>query len=151
MAGRDAKDVVSIIELGIDMTNDEVIAKMRLMKSVRDAGVKNVVCSVSDFNEDPRELYAIPEVRAFCRRLVNLGFISYLDVETGLLARTLDNPEPVEGLLRDQWGAFDVWLCGEGRTRPRMEFAREEFLALLEEFQQALGESNEKADAALAQ
>ena len=48
----------------------------------------NVVCTVRGFSDDKRNLFEIPEIRAFCRRVVNLGFISYLDFTTTVPPRS---------------------------------------------------------------
>jgi len=77
-------------------------------------------------------------VRAFCRRVVNLGFISDLDFTT-----TFGSTVPA--IAKDAWGAAEVWLCGEGRLRKQMPLTVE----LLAELQQAVCESNGKADAAI--
>jgi hypothetical protein len=130
---------VLLVELGIDATNDDIFDQMRVMKKAREERFyDNIVCSIRDFGADPRELYEIPEVRAFCRRVVNLGFISYLDFTT------LFNPELPE-LAKQGWGAAEIWLCGEKRLGARNPLTTE----LLDELQQAVGESNAKADAAL--
>jgi hypothetical protein len=130
---------VLLVELGIDATNDDIIDQMRIMKRAREEGVyDNVICVIRAFDDDPRELYDIPEVRAFCRRIVNLAFISYLDVATTLVP---DAPE----LVRKGWGAAEAWLCAEGRYNTGTELTME----LLGEIEKAVGESNEKADALL--
>ena len=68
------------------------------------------VCGVRGFSNNPRELYDIPEVRAFCRRLVTLGFISYLDFST------VFHPD-LPSLAKSGWGAAEVWLCGASGRR----------------------------------
>ena len=65
------------------------------------------------YNEDKRDLFEIPVVRAFCRRVVNLGIISYLDFTT-----TFDSTVPA--ISKDALGAAEVWLCGEGRLRKQI-------------------------------
>ena len=123
----------------IDATNDDVIEQMRVMKRGREEGrYDNVICIIRGFDDDPRELYDIPEVRAFCRRIVNLAFISYLDFATTVLT---DVPD----LVKKGWGAAEVWLCGEGRFKTGAEWTME----LVSEIAQAVGESNEKADGLL--
>ena len=73
MAGR-----VLFVELGLDATNEDILDQMRVMKKARmDRAYDSVVCSIRGFADDPRELFEIPEVRAFCRRIINLGLISY--------------------------------------------------------------------------
>ena len=130
---------VLFVELGIDATNDDILVQMRKMKACREDGsYGHVVCTVRGFAEDKRNLFEIPEVRAFCRRVVNLGFISYLDFTT-----TFDSTVPV--IAKDAWGAAEVWLCGEGRLRKQVPLTEE----LLAELQEVVCESNGKADAAI--
>jgi len=133
------RDSILFVELGIEATNDDILDQMRKMKACREDGSYSyVVCTVRGFGDDERRLFEIPEVRAFCRRIVNLGFISYLDFTT-----TFDSRVPA--IAKDAWGATEVWLCGENRMRARMPLTRK----LLDELQQAVSASNEKADAAL--
>src|ERR1700722_18915561 len=74
---------VLIVDLGLDATNYDLLDQMRVMKRAREERFyPHVVAQIRGFGDDPRELYDIPEVRAFCRRLVNLGFVSYLEVTT---------------------------------------------------------------------
>src|ERR1017187_6764636 len=130
---------VLFVDLGIDASNDDILDQMRKMKSCReDRSYDHVVCTVRGFSDDKRNLFEIPEVRAFCRRVVNLGFISYLDFTT-----TFDSTVP--SIAKDAWGAADAWLCGEGRLRSQMPLTEE----LLDELRQIVCESNEKADAAI--
>jgi len=58
------------------------------------------------YNEDKRDLFEIPVVRAF-------GIISYLDFTT-----TFDSSVPA--IAKDAWGVAEVWLCGEGRLRKQV-------------------------------
>ena len=130
---------ILFVELGIDASNDDILDQMRKMKFCReDRSYSNIVCTVRGFSDDKRHLFEIPEVRAFCRRIVNLGFISYLDFTT-----TFDSSVPA--IAKDAWGAAEVWLCGEGRLRSQMPLTEE----LLNELQQVVCESNEKADGAI--
>jgi len=77
------QDGILFVELGIDATNDEILDQMRTMKACREDGsYGHVVCTVRGFSEDKRDLFEIPVLRAFCLRVVNLGFISYLDFTT---------------------------------------------------------------------
>jgi hypothetical protein len=113
---------------------------MREMKRVRERGAfVHIVCMIAEFDEDPRHLNDIPEVIALCRRLVSLGFISYLDFSTLL------DPEHSDRLGL-AWGAVEVWMCAE-RKAPggSYEFTRE----LVEEFKQALHRSNAIAEASV--
>jgi hypothetical protein len=130
---------ILFVELGIDASNDDILDQMRTMKACREDGsYSHVVCSVRGFSDDERSLFEIPEVRAFCRRVVNLGFISYLDFTT-----TFDSSVPA--IAKDGWGAAEVWLCSEGRLRSQMPLTRE----LIDELKRVICESNERADAAI--
>lgn len=131
---------VCCVTLTIGLSNDEVIGLMRSMKSVREnrPGTQ-VVCSITGFGSDPRDLWAIPEVRAFCRRLVTLGFPSYLEAYTALSPESRGTP--IELAL----GAAEVWLIGEGRFRSPMPVERE----LIDEIRESIGRANAAADALL--
>ena len=101
--------IVYAASLSLRDTNEELVEMMRQMRAARQAGVDAVICCVSGFENDPRELWQIPEVRAFFRRLVTHGFISWLDVFAGM------NPDPnTPEVLRMGFGACEVWLISEG-------------------------------------
>jgi len=130
---------VLIVNLGLAATNDDILDQMRVMKRGREEKLyQHVVCGLRDFGDDPRELYDIPEARAFCRRLVSLGFISYLDFST-LFAQDL--PEPAKA----GWGAAEVWLCGEGRLKAKNTLNK----VVLAELERAVMVSNAIAEKAL--
>ncbi len=130
---------VLTVDLGLDATDPDLLDQMRIMKRVREEHrYDRIVCTIRGFTGDPRELYDIPEVRAYCNRLVDLGFISYLDFST------LFDPKTPE-LARHGWGASEVWLCSEGRLKAHNPLTRE----ILNELQQAILKSNERADAGL--
>jgi hypothetical protein len=134
MKPADGKKLV-ILGLSIRETNDEILGYMRAMKAEREECSHNpIVCLIDGFNNDPRELFDIPEVRAFCRRLMTIGFASYLDYSTTL----------VPGHRAKQaWGAFEVWLCAEGRMKAKsMDFPK----SILDEFWSALMQCNESSE-----
>lgn len=127
---------VMIVALGLNETNEELIDHMRRMKMSRELRmVDNIGCCISGFGEDPRELGEIPEVIAFCRRLVNQGFISYLDFST-----TADVVK--ENGMSLAWGALEVWLCSIRKMSKHVEITKYH----LDKFEKVLGKSNEKAD-----
>jgi hypothetical protein len=126
--------VILHVQLSLDASNDAIVEQMRIMKRGRENGFyTNVVCTIGGFGDDPRELYQIPEARAFCRRLVTIGFISYLDGTTTMF----DNP------LGEGWGAAEVWLASENK------FAEEIPASLLGDIETAILVANEKCDALL--
>jgi len=128
-------DGLIVMLLALDTTNDELVEQMKVMKAARDGSPHaNIVCLISGFDDDPRELYEIIEARAFCRRLVTTGYISWLS-----FSDTFPNP----GVA---FGAAEIILCSEGRLRRTMEWTR----ALHEELWQKWCESNSKADALMS-
>ena len=126
-----------IVELGLDATNDELREQMRLMKQVRETrSLPNVICVVRGFDRDPRELWQIPEVRAFCVRLVDQGFISYLDPATHLPF--------CPPWARTGFGALEVWLIANGMfTGAALDVSAED----VERFRAVLDRANGVADA----
>lgn len=130
---------IHLIDLGLNASNAHLVEQMRFMRRSRAEGIADcVACTVRGFHDDPRELQDIPEVQAFCRRLVGLGFLSDRDFTTQLVA---DCPEPA----RHAWGAAEVWLCGEGRLRDGMPITRE----LVAELESAVIAANGRADEVL--
>ncbi|HYH63592.1 MAG TPA: hypothetical protein VD866_02735 [Urbifossiella sp.] len=135
-----------VVELVLRATNDDILDKMRVMRQVRtDHSYSNVVCVVSGFGDDPRELFDVPEVRGLCRRLMTLGFGSYLDPTTTLAVATPG--------LTGTWGAFEIWMCGEGKLGPnlakRMNRDRKYARTVLADWRAMLDQQNAVADAAI--
>jgi hypothetical protein len=132
-----------IVKLSIHYGREELLDQMRQMHQVRrDNPAARVVCTISDYDNDPRELYEIPEMRAFCQRLVDLGFIADLDAFTSIPGGSA-LPLPV-GL-----GAFEVWALSQGLVpRAGMTEVTEPMLA---RFRLILRECNRRADLVLAE
>lgn len=126
-----------------DESDEEIHGYVRTMNDLRRTGrPMHLVCTISGFNDDPRELFDIPEAVALCRRLVELGFISGLNVCTSL------PPCPDHERLHGLWGAFEVWLCSEGLMRANpWTIAVEAFRSLFDEFTKLLKQCNAVADA----
>lgn len=138
---------VLVMEVFLTDSNEDIIDKMRAMRQARaDRFYTNVICTVSGWADDPRELWDIPEVRAFCGRLVTLGFVSYLDYSTTLDPRA-------SAFVRTGFGAAEVWLTAEGRFGPKLgaqmladaRFAEQ----VLDDIRRAVVSSNGTADAVL--
>ena len=128
---------VLIVELGLDASNDDLRDQMRILKRARENKFyENIVCVIRGFDSDERELYEIPEIRAFCRRVVTIGLISYLDMATIY-------PIDIPRLAKSGWGASEVWLCGEGRRQPNIPLSEN----LIAELENAISEANTRADA----
>lgn len=130
---------VLTVDLGLDATDEDIVGQMRVMKSAREGNLyTSVVCTVRGYGDDPRELWDVPEVKTFCRRLVRLGFISYLDVFSSV-------PPGPPGMSRLGFGAGEVWLTSLGLMRPKVWLTPD----LLKEVWQAVARSNAVADAAV--
>jgi hypothetical protein len=128
-----------IIGAAIDETDEELHDYMRHMKRQReDRACEHIVLTIGHYDKDPRELWQIPEVQEFCRRLVDTGFFAYLDTFTTVPALVKKDFEVVNGAF----GAFEVWLCSE-----RKPFDMEMSLAMIhDEFFPALQRGNEAGD-----
>jgi hypothetical protein len=98
--GLDRTAVVQHLHVGL--SDAELVGMMRQARRCRERGAPSVTCAISGYDEDPRELGDIPEVRAFCKRLVGLGYVAFLDVATSI--REL--PGFCLGLTL---GAWEVW------------------------------------------
>src|SRR5262249_16027503 len=104
----EGKRSLYVYHLELTGTNDELV---RLIPECRDRRQRKpndrIVCAIAGFDDDARELGEVPEVRAFCRRLVGIGFISWLDTCTSI--PDLGGIGMAAGL-----GAFEVWAIAEG-------------------------------------
>jgi hypothetical protein len=130
---------VLVVNLTIDADEAATLAQMRTMKRAREERrCDYVVCSIDGFNDDPRELWEVPDVRELCRRLVACGFISYLEFATLICAEA-------PPFVRQHWGATEVWLCSMGLLGRHTCLTAE----LLDEMQRVVCESNDKADSLL--
>jgi hypothetical protein len=102
------KPGLTINHVELSYSNDELVGLMRTCRDHRQQNRNDhIVCIIGGFDDDPRELGQIPEARALCRRLVGIGFISWLDVSTSI-------PE-LKGIgMHAGLGAFEVWGIAEG-------------------------------------
>lgn len=94
--------------LSLHATNEDLHAEMRRLARLRKSGVPHLGCTVSGFGEDRRELWQIPEVVGFARRLWDQAFVTCLDL-TLWLPIGKKRPDP----LIAAFGAFEVWAVAE--------------------------------------
>jgi hypothetical protein len=114
-------------------SDEWLMEEMERMKEVRENGfTKEIVLLISGFDDDPRELADIPEVQAYCRRLVKTGLISYLSFTTSLPGA----PKGLAGSL----GSFEAWLLSIG---VKDEVSRKQFDTFCDDI---LPASNAEAD-----
>lgn len=134
---------LAFIRLQVALSNQALIDLMREMARMRQQPrIGSVVCTIDGYDHDPRELGEIPEVRAFCRRLVDQGFISFLEATTSI-------PElsKVPGGSQAGLGAFEVWALAHGYIGKAGTYRHPH--ERLTEFKEALIQANQRADALL--
>jgi hypothetical protein len=97
------------------MTDEELATMTRGAVRARAEDSRTIVAmGVGGFDDDPRELYDIPEARAFLRRLVDFGVIAALIGSTQ--CPELGAPSPQQApRLASVLGGFEVWLYATGR------------------------------------
>ena len=74
------------------------------------------VCAIAGYEDDERELYEVPEVRDFCRRLVEHGFIASLRLSTMYQS---DDKRPE---LKRFLGGMEVWAFAENLLEKNGDF-----------------------------
>jgi hypothetical protein len=121
-----------VVGTALDQSDEDLIAQIRAVMEHCRRHPCHVVTSVWGYDDDPREVWEIPEVGAHLRRLVDFGFIAILVRsstvrELGAPAYWVDCPA---------FGAFEVWAHGlglfAGGGRLRMPMAE---MALLRTFE----------------
>lgn len=128
------KDLL-IMSLGVDSSNEELLDAMLVMKRSREQSAeRHIVLLIPGFDDDPANVWKIPEVQRFCYRLVELGFISFLDLSTCL---PWNAPE-----LHAALGGLEVWLISEGKFRNSMELTKQ----LAHRFDEVLSVSFKRAE-----
>jgi hypothetical protein len=89
---------------GIDQLDEDLIAQMKSAIEFRRRG-GDVVTTCCSFDQDPREVWEIPEFQAHCKRLVEFGYLATLISSTTW--KYLGAPPY---LLNSPFlGAFEVW------------------------------------------
>jgi hypothetical protein len=130
---------VLLVEFHVKDSDNRLLERMQAIKQSRlESGYAHVVCRIGGFDDDPRELSRISEVKRLCRRLIDLGLIAYLDLAGAL------NPGAPEA-ARQGWGAAEVWLCAKDRLKPNLPITDK----LLVELERAVAQASERAEAAL--
>jgi len=120
------------VPLTVDATDDDLRCMMKDMSN--HLGKTGFILTVNDYDDDPRGLYEIPECVKFFKKIVDLGFISLLELST-----TVDGLAKFSGC--PGLGALEVWLCATGHfSTGRMEISHD----LMSEFLEVLENCNDK-------
>jgi hypothetical protein len=137
-----------VFEISPRDSNEDILNQMRRARDQRGGSRGDRVvttCCVAGFDHDPRELGEIPEARALCRRAVQLGLISWLDVST--VIPELCHPALAGLRAGAGLGAFELWAISEGLVRGAGKHAVTK--ETLERFRDDLKAANRRADEAI--
>ncbi len=103
-----AQEPFLIAEVAIDATDETIRTLMRMLNRARQASRhKHFVCSVVGFDRDAADPWQTPPFRALCTRLVDTGFIWFMD------ASTLHPPGQPDH-LQAGLGALEIWMISQG-------------------------------------
>jgi hypothetical protein len=94
----------------VDMTDDEIKEMIHKMYRRVDEVGHGFLFTVAGYNNDPRELWEIPEVIAFFKRLIDIGFLSVLEP----VAQIADPGGPA-------FGALEVWMVATGQINEKKD------------------------------
>lgn len=133
-------NTLAFVWLTADSTDEEIIG---MMVSLRDRRLDDherkrlskIYLGIHGFDTDPRELWEVAEVRQLCQKLIDFGFISYLD-----FCGSLDDDFRKDA--GPPFGAAEVILCAENRITDPMEWTKELHRELFDRWV----ETNERAD-----
>jgi hypothetical protein len=125
-------DGTPCLHMSVDLTNDGIDAFICQTLPVVLAKDIYWVCAIMGYDQDPRELCEVPEVRAFCERLVNRGFIACLHPST--LFYKKEQPE-----LGGYLGGLEIWAMSKNMVDVKSKGGdilltkekAEEFIAIL--------------------
>src|SRR5215469_10950369 len=97
---------VHLVDVGTDAWDSDLTEQMAVMKKHMDADEAVCCrCTIRGFNDDPRELWEIPEAKTLAQRMVAIGFIAWLEGSV-LMPELRRGPD---ANLRLGMGALEVW------------------------------------------
>lgn len=129
---------LKIVAVETHQTNEELQdMACKLSKLVDGEGF---FLTISGYDDDPRELWEIPEAIDLCQRIVKTSLVSVLEASSQIKelmpARFRDIDAPGPGL-----GAFEVWIFGQEKMKHGgAAFSRDE----MKDFYNMLSEANER-------
>ena len=133
-----AQEPFMIAEVAVDATDVTILTLMRMLNRAHQAGRhKHFVCSVVGIDRDAPDPWTSDRFVALCGRLVDSGFVWFLD------ASTLHPPGQPEH-LQAGFGALEIWMASR-----RIFGAAPPTPAVLEEARVAIERAGQAATAAL--
>jgi len=130
---------VLVMALDANMTDEQIKDCVQKMIPICLSKKQGFCLTISNFDGDKRELWAIPEAINFMKRLVDFGLIAGLEVSTNS-----DIGRTVNGSKLPGFGALEVWMAATGQL---ITGENEITPVIMDEFYKALGEANAKAQA----
>lgn len=104
---------VMCMSLSVDMTDNEIKDCIQQSLPVCNAKEQGFFLSIDGYDDDRRELWQIPEVVKFMKRLCDFGFIAILEASTTcsvLIRKEYKKFKKLPGI-----GALEVWMFATGR------------------------------------
>jgi hypothetical protein len=128
-----------VVDVGTDAWDSDLTEQMALMKKTMDADKEACCrCTIRGFNDDPRELWEIPEAKKLAQRPVDIGFIAWL--EGSVLMPEIRRGPDVN--LQSGMGALEVWALAKGKMKGiAMTLSRDDLTGFLKDYQQAIATS----------
>ncbi len=100
-----AQEPFLIAEVAVDATDQTILTLMRMLSRAHQAGRhKHFVCSVVGLDPTVTDPWERPAFVSLCGRLVESGFVWFLD------ASTLHPPGQPEH-LQNGFGALEIWMA----------------------------------------
>jgi hypothetical protein len=130
---------LAMLTMSVDYDLAELRDMMRQGVEFRSAPGTWVLMIIAGYDDDPRELWDIPEVQAFCRRLIKMGMLAALDPAIEF---------QIDGMPKPGWGAVDVWLAAHGLIKGHRVELNEKEVA---RYRAALKDADATSSAALVQ
>lgn len=95
--------------LTVDMTDEELKECIHRMYPLCQSEAKGFTLTISGYDDDPRELWEIPEAVKFCQKLLDIGFPAVLDIGS----RHDDLPG------HPGFGLIEIWFVASGRIKKK--------------------------------
>lgn len=106
----------ALVIVGVDESDHELTNLLwAVTRKVKATGVPCWLL-IGGYDDDERNLWAIPEVKDFANRLIRLGFLSLLHMCPPIEPETITSQRG--------WTAYELWLCGRGELGDPIDVPR---------------------------